>query len=49
MVKAGKSMNRYYFRFGCGIADPHRNCYHEEVAKNYMKAREQMIEKFGTD
>lgn len=42
-------MNRYYFTFGCGIDTPHRNCYHVEVAENYGKAREQMIDKFGTD
>ena len=42
-------MNRYYFTFGYDVDVVHRNCYHVEVAKNYMKAREQMIDKFGTD
>lgn len=42
-------MNKYYFTFGCGIDDPHRHCYHVEVAENYEKAREQMVDKFGTD
>lgn len=42
-------MNRYYFTFGCGIDDPYRNCYHVEVAEDYGKAREQMIDKFGID
>lgn len=42
-------MKRYYFTFGCGIDDAHRNCYHVEVAENFGKAREQMIDKFGID
>ena len=49
MIKTSKTMNRYYFTFGCGIDMPHRNCYHVEVAEDYVKAREQMIDKFGTD
>lgn len=49
MIKTSKTMNRYYFTFGCGIDTPHRNCYHVEVAENYGKAREQMIDKFGID
>lgn len=40
---------KYYFTFGCGIDTPHRNCYHVEVAEDYGKARQQMIDKFGTD
>ena len=40
---------KYYFRFGCGIDTPYRNCYHVEVAEDYIKAREQMIDKLGTD
>lgn len=42
-------MKKYYFTFGCGIDDAHRNCYHVEVAENFGKAREQMIDKFGID
>lgn len=42
-------MNRYFFTFGYDVDVVHRDCYHVEVAKNYMKAREQMIDKFGTD
>lgn len=42
-------MKKYYFTFGCGIDTPHRNCYHVEVAEDYGKARERMVEKFGTD
>lgn len=38
-----------YFTFGCGIDTPHRNCYHVEVAEDYGKARERMVEKFGTN
>lgn len=40
---------KYYFTFGCGIDTPHRNCYHVEVAEDYGKARERMVEKFGND
>lgn len=40
-------MEKYYFTFGCGINDPHRNCYHIEIAENYREARERMIDKFG--
>lgn len=40
---------KYYFTFGCGIDTPHRNCYHVEVAEDYGKAREQMVDKFGID
>lgn len=40
---------KYYFRFDCGIDTPYRNCYHVEVAEDYIKAREQMIDKLGTD
>lgn len=42
-------MKRFYFTFGHGIDNPHRNCYHVEVAEDYIKAREQMNDKFGTD
>ena len=42
-------MNKYYFTFGVGIDVPHRLCYHVEVAETPDKAREQMIDKFGTD
>lgn len=40
---------KYYFTFGCGIDTPHRNCYHVEIAEDYGKAREQMVDKFGID
>ena len=40
---------KYYFTFGCGIDDVHRNCSHMEVAEDYGKARNQMIDKFGID
>ena len=42
-------MKRFYFTFGYGIDNPHSNCYHVEVAEDYGKAREKMIDKFGTD
>lgn len=42
-------MKRFYFTFGHGIDNPHRNCYHVEVAEDYGKAREQMLDKFSTD
>ena len=41
-------MEKYYFTFGLRIVDAYSNCYHVEVAEDYGKARERMVEKFGT-
>lgn len=40
-------MERYYFTFGCGIDDPHRNCYTIIEAESYEAAREEMVRRFG--
>ena len=40
-------MERYYFTFIMGDAE-HHNCYHVEEAESYGKARDKMVEKFGT-
>ena len=40
-------MKKYYFTFGCGIDDPHRNCYTVIEAESYEKARDIMIDRFG--
>lgn len=41
-------MERYYFTFGCGIDDPHRNCYTIIEAESYEAARDEMVRRFGT-
>ncbi len=41
-------MEKYYFTFGCGIDDPHRNCYTVIEAESYEAAREEMVRRFGT-
>lgn len=41
-------MKRYYFTFGCGEDDPHRNCYTVIEAESYEKAREIMFSKYGS-
>lgn len=40
-------MKRYYFTFMQRDV-LYRNCYHVEEAESYGKARDKMIEKFGT-
>jgi len=40
-------MKRWYFTFGCGIDDPHRNCYTVIEAGSYESAREEMVRRFG--
>jgi len=41
-------MERYYFTFMQRDVQ-YRNCYHVEEAESYGKARDKMIERFGTD
>lgn len=40
-------MKKYYFTFGCGIDDPHRNCYTVIEANSYSEARDIMVDRFG--
>lgn len=40
-------MKNYYFTFGCGIDDPHRNCYTVIQAESYDEARDIMFDRFG--
>jgi len=40
-------MENFYFTFGCGIDDPHRNCYTVIEAESWEDAREDMIRRFG--
>jgi len=40
-------MEKWYFTFGCGSDDPHRNCYTVIEAKDYADARKEMIRRFG--
>lgn len=40
-------MKRWYFTFGCGIDDPHRNCYTVIEAESYESARDEMVRRFG--
>jgi hypothetical protein len=40
-------MKKYYFTFGCGIDDNHRNCYTVIEAADYESAREEMFRRFG--
>lgn len=40
-------MTRYYFTFLMSDAVRH-NCYHVEEAESYGKARDKMVERFGT-
>lgn len=40
-------MKRYYFTFGVGIDDPHRNCYHVIEADSFDAARDEMFRVFG--
>ena len=41
-------MANYYFTFGCGIDDPHRNCYTVIQAESYNEARDIMFDRFGS-
>jgi hypothetical protein len=41
-------MKKYYFTFGCGIDDPHRNCYTVITADSWSDARKIMVSRFGT-
>lgn len=41
-------MSKYYFTFGCGIDDPHRNCYTVIEASSWSEARKIMVSRFGT-
>lgn len=41
-------MGKFYFTFGCGIDEPHRNCYTVIESESYESAREEMIRRFGT-
>lgn len=38
---------KWYFSFGCGMQDPHRNCY-VAIKGDYATARNEMIRRFGT-
>lgn len=40
-------MEKWYFTFGCGIDDLHRNGYHVVVAPDADTARKIMILRFG--
>jgi len=40
-------MPKFYFTFGCGIDDPHRNCYTVIEAKDDGEARDIMFDRFG--
>lgn len=40
---------KFYFTFGCGADEPHRNCYTVIEAGSYMEAREKMLARFGTN
>ena len=40
-------MKKFYFTFGCGIDDLHRNCYHVIEAENEKSARDEMFRRFG--
>lgn len=40
-------MSKFYFTFGCGIDDPHRNCYTVIEAETDEEARNIMFDKFG--
>ncbi len=40
-------MDKYYFTFGCGIDNLHRNGYHIIEAESREIARERMFERFG--
>lgn len=42
-------MKRYYFTFGVGIDNPHRNCYHVIEAASYEQARDEMFLRFGNE
>lgn len=38
---------KFYFTFGCGIDDPHRNCFTVIEAEDYAEARDEMFKKYG--
>ena len=40
-------MYKWYFTFGCGLDDPHRNGYHIIEASSFDSAREEMLRRFG--
>lgn len=42
-------MKRYYFTFGVGVGNLHRNCYHVIEAASYEQARDEMFLRFGDE
>lgn len=43
-----KNTKKWYFTFGCGTEDPHRNCYTVIEAESYESARNEMFNRFGS-